>query len=253
MKNLPVIISLLISVICVGVDTNAQVRRTTEEEQIWFGFFNQTRYNNRWGTWLDVHLRTKEDFTNNLSQFLARFAATYYINDEAKLSLGYSFINHFPADNHKNISQPEHRPWQQIQWHDRHTNIRLMHWLRLEERYRRKILNDNELADGYSFNLRARYNILAQFPLSKRKFQKGTFSFVVNNEVFINAGNQIVYNIFDQNRFFVGFHYHVTKSDNLQFGYMNMFQQLAAGDSFRNNHIFRLFYFQNLDLRKSSK
>ena len=128
-----------------------------------------------------------------------------------------------------------------------------MQWFRLEERFRRKILNDDELAEGYGFNFRFRYNFFAQFPLSKRKFQPNTLSFVVNDEVHINFGEQIVYNYFDQNRFFLGFHYHVNKHDNLQFGYMNIFQQLAAGNQYRSVHVARVFYFHNLDLRKKSK
>ena len=61
-----------------------------------------------------------------LSQGMIRAGLTYYVNDDVKLTAGYAFINHFPADNHKNISQPEHRPWQQIQWHTKYPRMRLM-------------------------------------------------------------------------------------------------------------------------------
>jgi hypothetical protein len=49
-----------------------------------------------------------------------------------------------------------------------------------------KILNDDELADGYNFNFRSRYNILLQFALGKQPFKPGTFSFVLSDEVFVN-------------------------------------------------------------------
>ena len=228
----------------------SQTKQTESVQQVWTGYFNQTRFSNKWGAWVDLHLRTKEDFTNNISQAIARLGLTYYITDDAKLTAGYAYVNHFPADNHKNISMPEHRPWQQIQWHTRFPKLRLMQWFRLEERYRRKILNDDALADGYNFNFRLRYNFFSMFPLSKKSFQPGTLSFVVNDEVHVNFGKQVVYNYFDQNRFFLGFTYHVNKHDNLQFGYMNIFQQLAAGNKYRSNHVARVFYFHNLDVRK---
>lgn len=231
----------------------AQTKQTEHVNQVWLGYFNQTRFSNKWGAWADLHLRTKEDFFNNFSQGIIRLGVTYYVNDETKLTAGYAFVNHFPADNHKNISQPEHRPWQQIQWHTKYPKLRLMQWFRLEERYRRKILNDDALADGYSFNFRLRYNFFSQFPLSKKRFQPGTLSFVANNEVHINFGKQIINNYFDQNRFFLGFNYHVNKHDNLQFGYMNLFQQLAAGNKYRSLNTGRLFYFHNIDLRKTKK
>jgi hypothetical protein len=75
----------------------------------------------------------------------------------------------------------------------------------------------------------------AQFPLSKRPFQPNSLSLVLNDELHVNFGKQIIYNYFDQNRFFTGFNYHVNKHDNLQFGYMYLFQQLASGNRYRNN------------------
>jgi Protein of unknown function (DUF2490) len=245
-KYFPILILLLCSNSII-----AQSKVTTDVRQIWTGYFNQTRLIDKWGLWADIHLRTKDNYFNNLSQGIVRLGLTYYLNDDAKLTAGYAFVNHFPADNHKNISQPEHRPWQQIQWHTKYPKLKLMQWFRLEERYRRKIKNNDELADGYNFNFRLRYNILSQFPLSKKRFQPNTFSFVLSNEVFVNFGKQIVYNVYDQNRFFAGFHYHVNKHDNLQFGYMNIYQQLAAGNQYRSTHAARVFYFHNLDLRKS--
>lgn len=233
-----------------GVTVFAQQKETATESQTWLGYFNQTRFSNKWGIWVDAHLRTKEDLFTNFSQGLVRLGLTYYLNDATKLTAGYAYVNHFPADNHKNISQPEHRPWQQIQWHTKYAKLRTMQWVRLEERYRRKILNDDKLADGYSFNFRVRYNFFLQAPLSKKNFAPGTFSFVVNDEVHINFGKEIVYNYFDQNRFFLGFAYHTNAHDNLQVGYMNLFQQLAAGNKYRQLHVLRVFYFHNLDLRK---
>ena len=202
--------------------------------------------------WTDLHLRTKDDFFKELSQSIIRLGLTYYLSDDVKLTAGYAYVTHYPADNHENVSVPEHRPWQQLQWHTRYPKLRLMQWFRVEERWRRNVLNDDELAEGYNFNFRVRYNILSQFPLNKKRFQPGTLSLVFSNEVFVNFGKQIVNNYFDQNRFFAGFHYYVNKHDQLQFGYMNVFQQLAAGNQYKSVSAARLFYFHNLDLRKKN-
>ena len=243
---------LIIFLFILSLNSNlfSQTKQTETIQQAWFGYFNQTRFSNKWGTWTDIHLRTKEDFISDLSQSILRLGLTYYLNDDTKLTAGYAYVSHYPAEGHKNVTMPEHRPWQQLQWHTRNPKLRLMQWFRLEERFRRKILNDDELAEGYNFNFRIRYNFFSMFPLSKNKFQPKTLSFVVNDEVHINFGKEIVYNYFDQNRFFLGFAYHINKHDNLQVGYMNVFQQLAAGNKYRSNHVARVFYFHNLDLRK---
>lgn len=220
--------------------------------QVWLGYMNQTRFTDKWGLWLDLHLRTKEDFVTDFSVGIARFGLTYYLNDDAKLTAGYSFINFFPADAHPDVSQPEHRPWQQIQWHTKYPKLRVMQYLRLEERYRRKLEN-GELTDGYNFNHRLRYNFMLMFPLGKKHFQPKTLSFLFNNEVHINFGEEIVLNTFDQNRFVASFNYHLTSHDNLQFGYMNLYQQLASGNKYRSIHVVRLFYTHALDFRKHDK
>ncbi len=231
----------------------SQVKETRNSNQLWAGYFNQTRFSKKWGMWADLHLRSKENWVDNLSQGIIRLGITYYITDNTKLTAGYAFVNHFLADNHKNISMPEHRPWQQLQWHTNYPRLRMMQWLRLEERWRRKILNVNLLAAGYNFNFRARYNMMLFFPIGRRKFEPGSFSAAVNDELHINLGKEIVNNYFDQNRFFAGINYHLPGKNILQLGYMNIFQQLAAGNKYRSIHTGRLFFFHNIDLRHKKK
>jgi hypothetical protein len=229
-------------------------KETAHVEQVWLGYFNQTRFSEKWGMWADGHLRSKEDFVSDFSLAMARLGLTYYLADKTKLTVGYAYIHFFPSDNHPGTYQPENRLWQQLQWHTQYKKIRTMQWLRLEERYRRKIkLSGEELAAGYNFNFRLRYNLLAQFPLSKKGLAPKTFAFVANDEIHVNFGKEITYNYFDQNRFFVGFSYLVNAHDNLQFGYMNVFQQLAAGNKFRSVNTLRVFYFHNIDLRRKEK
>jgi hypothetical protein len=231
----------------------AQTTSTEHVNRIWLGYFNQTRFSNKWGMWTDIHVRTKENFTDNLSQAFIRLGLTYYVTDAVKLTLGYAYVNDFPSDNHKNISAPEHRPWQQIQWHTKYGKQKMMQWIRLEERYRRKILNDDALADGYNFNFRLRYNLWYEVPFYKSGSDPKSWSFIANDELHINLGKQIVNNYFDQNRFFLGLKYQTGLYSNLQFGYMNLFQQLSAGNRYRNINALRVFYFQNLDLRKKAQ
>ncbi|GAB2827281.1 DUF2490 domain-containing protein [Ferruginibacter profundus] len=229
--------------------STAQTKQTEKLNQVWLGYFNQTRFSNKLGLWTDLHLRTKEDFVNNFSQSIIRLGLTYYINDATKFTLGYAYVTNYPGDNHKQISQAEHRPWQQIQWHTKYGKKRMMQWFRLEEKYKRKILNDSTLADGYGFGWKLRYNFWYEIPLSSKAVVPKAWSFITNDEVHINFGKQIVNNYFDQNRFFLGLKYQVNETSNLQFGYMNVFQQLAAGNKYKSINAARVFFFQNIDAR----
>lgn len=225
------------------------LKSTTHLQQVWLGYFNQTRLTDKFGFWVDLQLRTKEDFFDNLSVSLNRFGLTYYLTDNTKLTAGYAYVVAYPEDNRK-VSIPEHRPWQQVQWNTKYGKKRMMQWIRLDERYRRRLLNDSTLADAYSFNYKLRYNLFYDIPLSRKGIVPKALSFVINDEVHINFGRQIVLNTFDQNRFYLGFKYQLSEHSNLQLGYMNVFQQLAAGNRYRSVNAARLFFFQNLDLRK---
>ncbi len=225
-------------------------RQTTDEQQIWAAYFNQTRLLDKWGLWGDFHFRTTHNFVGEDSKAIVRLGLMYYLNDDLKFTNGYAFINHFPEEGHANVSQPEHRIWHQLQLHTKYGKVRTMQWVRLEERFRRKIKNDNELADGYRFDERIRYNFLLNVPLSKKGIVSKTVSAVLNNEVMINLSKNNVYNVFDQNRLFIGLAYNFNAHSNLQLGYMNVYQQLAAGNKFKNMNSVRIFFFQNLDLRK---
>ena len=226
-------------------------KQTTHIQQAWFGYVNQTRFADRWGIWFDLHLRTKEDFVNDLSTGIVRGGITYFANDRLRFTAGYAYVNFYPADDHPGVSQPEHRPWQQVLWQTPGKKSRLANAIRLEQRYRRKIKDSDELADGYNFNYRARYNTMLTLPLSRKAFAPKTLSLSLNNEIHVNFGKQIINNYFDQNRLFAGFAYHVNAHDYLQFGYMNLFQQLPAGNQYRSFHVARIYFYHNLDLRKS--
>jgi hypothetical protein len=227
----------------------AQTKTIIPYTQFWTSYNNQTRLTNKIGLWGDFHLRTKDHFFDDLSSTIARVGVMYYLNDATKLTAGYAYITNYPMEGTVRINQPEHRPWQQLQWHTNYAKTKTMQWIRLEERYRRNIANDSMLRSGTNFNFRLRYNLFYEIPFTS----KGTptkWSFFLNDEVHINFGKNIVNNYFDQNRFFIGFKYNVSKTDNVQFGYTNVFQQLPAGNRYRNSQVLRVNYFQNLDLRK---
>ncbi len=216
-------------------------------DQLWFGYFNQARLTHKFGLWLDVHYRQTDNFVDRPFQFLFRPALTYFIKDNLRVNVGYAFVNHFPAKD-LDTSRPEHRAWQQIWWNQKYAGLTTLQWLRFEQRFNRKISND-VLEDGYNFNYRLRYNMSFFIPLKGKEMLPKTPFIAVMNEVFLNFGKRILYNTFDQNRFFAGLGYQFTSHLNAQLGYMNIFQQEAPGNKYMSTNTIRLFFFHSLDLR----
>ena len=229
-------------------NVSAQTTKTVHSrEQLWFGYFNQTRFTNKWGMWLDVHYRQTDNFIERPFQFLVRPAVTYFIKDNLRFNAGYTFAAHFPAEG-LTTTRPEHRGWQQIWWNQKYSGLTTLQWLRLEERFNRKVVND-VLQDDIIFTYRLRYNFSFFIPLKGKEIVAKTPFVAIMNEVFLNFGKNVVYNTFDQNRFFAGVGYQFTSHLNAQLGYMNVYQQEASGSSYFSSNVIRLFVFHSLDFR----
>jgi len=221
-------------------------------EQTWLGYIGQFRLADKWSITADAHMRSRENFVNSLSAGVLRAGLIYHLSEVAHLAGGYAYFHYYPADDHSGVAQPEHRPWQQVQWVTNYTSFRLQQRIRLEERFRHKLKDENELAPGYKFNFRARYQLMGFLPLSKTHFGTHTFSLYGGEEVLLNFGKEIIYNSFDHNRLHVGIVYHINKDDNLHLGYLNIFQQQSIGNRYRMVHVLRIYYNHGIDLRRKA-
>lgn len=243
---------LLFITILMVFQSSAQTKNIDTDEQLWLGYFGNYRFGKKSGIWFDAHFRTRDSFIKEARMFILRPGYTFFINNNVRLTAGYSYNHYFAGENHSGIHRPEHRPWQQIQVFAPYERVRLMQWIRFEQRFRKKIKDADEWASGFNFNYRLRYNIMLSIPLNKKKMEDKTWFALVNNEVFFNFGKEIVYNIFDQNRAFAGFGYQFNKHLNFHVGYMNVFQQKASGNQFETIHSIRLFVFHTIHFHKKT-
>jgi hypothetical protein len=240
---------LLIIFCCGTVYGQAPEKNIHSREQLWLGYFNQTRFSNKWGLWMDVHYRMTDHFVDRSFQFLVRPAVTYFIKDNLRINVGYTLATHFPGKG-LHTTRLEHRAWQQIWWNQKYTGLTTLQWLRLEQRFNEKVVNDVK-QEGYNYTFRVRYNFAFFIPLKGKELVAKTPFAAIMNEVFLNFGDKVVYNTFDQNRLFLGFGYQFTPHLNAQLGYMNVYQQEASGNNYFSTHAIRLFVFHTLDLRNN--
>jgi hypothetical protein len=244
MRSFLIIVLLLITASCFAQVPSKVIHN---REQMWLGYFNQTRFSNKWGMWIDVHYRMTDNFVDRPFQFLFRPAVTYFIKDNLRVNVGYTLAEHFPGKGLSTI-RTEHRAWQQVWWNQKYARMSTLQWLRLEQRFNQKVANDVKIG-GYAYTFRARYNFAFFIPLKGHELAPKTPFVAIMNEVFLNFGKNVVYNTFDQNRLFVGVGYQFTSHLNAQLGYMNIYQQEATGNSYFSSHAIRLFVFHSLDLR----
>ena len=178
-----------------------------------------------------------------------RSAVTYFIKDNLRVNAGYTFVSHLPAKGLKTV-RTEHRPWQQISWNQKYPGLTTLQWVRLEQRFNENVAPD-VTREGYIYNFRVRYSFSFLLPLKGNEIASKTPFAVLTDEVFLNFGRRIVFNTFDQNRLFAGFGYQFCSHFTAQLGYMNIYQQESAGNTYWSTHTVRLFVSHVLDLRSS--
>jgi hypothetical protein len=243
-RSTSILLFIFTSLASLGQSTEKHIH---SREQLWLGYFNQTRFGNKLGLWVDIHYRMTDNFVDRPFQFLFRPALTYYIKDNLRVNVGYARAEHFPGKG-LNTTRAEHRTWQQIWWNQKYTGLTTLQWLRLEQRFNEKVVADEKL-DGYNYVFRVRYNFSFFIPLKGKEIISNTPFAALMNEVFLNFGDKVVYNTFDQNRWFAGFGYQFTSHLNAQLGYMNVYQQEGSGNNYFSTHAIRLFVFHTLDFR----
>jgi len=232
---------ILIIISFFSLEGISQEKEFHSDEQLWLGYFNQTKFAEHWGIWTDLHLRTSDQLVGEVRQVMGRVGISFFRSKDLRFTLGYAFVNQTPGEDRNALI--ENRPWQQMMWLTHRNKTKITQWLRFEQRFRKV-----EIGEIYSdrFNFRLRFNSLLQIPIQKKEDSK--YYWVFNEEIFVNFGKEIIYNTFDQNRFFTGISYHHSHSLIFQLGYMNIVQQQESGNQYDIHHCIRFFIFQNLDL-----
>ncbi len=131
---------------------------------------------------------------------------------------------------------PEIRINQDLTYRQKFSGFSIGHRYRMEERFIKKTLNDT-LIKGHKFIERLSYTLSFEYNLLKSKNNFRSLTFKASDGIFINASKYIVYNTFDQNRFYTGLNYQMYKNITIEMGYINIFQQRSSGNEFFNRNI----------------
>ncbi len=214
------------------MNSQTDIQKHQYSKMLWAGYYNQISLNEKWNINSDIQFRTK-NWYQNPSQALIRTGLVYKANQKISLTAGLAHFRFFITDTK---TRGEWRPWQEVSYTDLIGKFQLVQRVRIEERFNQKISGTNTLNE-YSYNWRFRYRIDLQYPLYKTE-EKGIWV-VVGNEIMINAGQNIVYNYFDQNRTYAGINYQANKNITFQIQGMLIWQLLSNGITIDNVTVFR--------------
>ncbi len=247
---------ILILVLCFAgaVVCNAQSgnRSNTSNTNAWLMYFGNHKVSDRWGIHAEVQWRRHDLFSVN-QQLLVRGGIDFYTRNNNRFTAGYGFIRTHPYGEFAAPGDfPEHRIWQQFLTSHSLGKVNLSHRYRLEQRF---IGNANTGSmEGGRYENRVRYMAKLTVPIAK-EWRKPMF-LAVYDEVMLNFGKEVGYNLFDQNRLYGALGFTFSPQMKLEVGYLYQLVQLRSLDSaarnrIENNHTLQIGWFSTLPFVKA--
>jgi hypothetical protein len=210
----------------------------------WVNANSTVRFSDQWSFFAQAEVRHWE-FASNRSEILLRGAGHYDFSPKAMGGLGYVRVDFRPFEDRDNGNRDiiENRLYQQFAIKQTWARATFEHRFRLEQRWFDKAGEDDYYNPGENdYSNRGRYRLQVIMPLNHESIQPGTYFINVNNETFLNLGDDE--KVFDQNRLAFAGGYQFTPNANLQLG---LLWQARRSDNFSR---LQLYYTHNFDLRK---
>jgi hypothetical protein len=226
---------------------NAQTEKNIDHQNlIWTRYYNQLELNDKWSIHSEFDNRV---FIGPISQnlFVVRVQGRRKFSEQVELGAGFVCFSVSTQDPEVilGFNVPEYRGQQDITWKQNWHKIGIVQRYQIEERFFQNFDREG-LTSGTTFFWRFRYRLQGEYTFWKKENQY--LKAIVYDEIMINAGKNVVYNTFDQNRIYVAMQYGVNKNLALELGYMNSFQQRASGVDYYDRNIIRFSIYHKLKI-----
>lgn len=242
MKHFSVVILLFVTSFYCKAQKNI-----TYTNQQWLQYYNQLKFSTELTLYTDLSVRRMNNF-NDWSQITFRTGAGYQLTQNLQGVTGIACFGFYTKNKRSKI---EFRPYQEINSTQSFGKISVQHRLRVEARYFRKI-TDGVITSASDFNFRFRYRLYCSVPVLKMSESITDRKLLLNlgDELFINAGKEITYNMLDNNRLLVGLTFQYNNNLSFTFGYINQFGQRSSQAAYENSDIFTFGIIQKIKLSK---
>jgi hypothetical protein len=208
----------------------------------WYMYFGDHPIGGPWGIHLEGQWR-RHDALLRWQQLLLRPGLNYQVNPHLLLTAGYGYVNtsrygEFPVS----APFPEHRLFQQALLRHEAGRLAFQHRYRLEQRFLGEVSDGPEgrRVDRWRHENRFRYMMRTAIPLP------GNWYLAFYDEIFVNFGENVAANVFDQNRAYAALGRHAGKIGRLEFGFLNQLLQQRNGRVFESNHTLQVALYSTL-------
>jgi len=231
LTNKSIKVSIALVMVLSSFTLFAQKKNVTHGNQQWLQYYNQSVLSKNFTLLTDGGFRWKNSF-NEKSQYLVRTGLGYNLDANIRIAVGMGFLGFY---NENAIFKTEKRPYQEISIKNKIKTLKITHRFRSEQRFF-SYPDDKNTA----FNHRFRYRIMLDLPLfslaSSDTDKK--VSITVGDEILLNAGKEVIFNVFSQNRFLIGTSIPVNKDLNVSLlYYLDYSKSNSPNDYLQNNNV----------------
>ena len=240
----------------------AQPTRVADYNTVgWFVYEGDHGLGKRWAVHTEYQWR-RVQVVRARQQALARLGLTYRLAPRVQLGGGYTSLVTHPYGDYPTagtgVPFPEHRIYEDVTLSDTLGRLALAQRVRLEQRWVGQLNDGARRGDiaSWQYQHRIRYQLAATRPLKGARVDDGEAYLTAFDEVFLNFGQAVGGNIFNQNRIGGGLGYQVRDGFQVELQYLNQITQHADPDPatdlpvFEFNHGFRLGVSYNFTLVK---
>ncbi len=202
---------------------------------VWASYNLQVLLPNQMQILADYQHRRTGDF-ERAYQIGYRAGIGYVFSPAFSSTAGVALFQNYLVE--PNRVDPDYRLWQQVTLKQTIFKLKLENRYRLEQRWVQSTPQNpfNDAPKIYSN--RIRYRAMLQYPLltisSDDEKRKPLLNAVVNNELFIQFGENVSGRYFDQNRFNIGLIGILSPATSVQLGYMNHYSALRTSGAFQS-------------------
>lgn len=227
---------LLLCLVCISFCSLAQNRISDHNTIGWLAINIDPAITKKWSGHIEYQLR-REQLVIGWQQSLLRLGMNYKINPNVSVTAGYVWVVTPPYGDLflSGVRKPftEHRIYEQLITNSNIGRVKLMHRLRLEQRFNGRFSSLDDNQQEYVYTNRARYMPRVDIPLDKNsKAYAALF-----DEIFIGFGKNVGQNVFDQNRIGIMVGYNISKQFKLEGGYLN--QTVQYGREIDGKNVFQ--------------
>jgi hypothetical protein len=253
-KALQLLFVIAFSLNVIGV--KAQVKRKySNNTNGWFMYVGSHKVSAKWGIHLEAQWRRSEIVLHN-QQLLLRTGINYYVNPQVSLTAGYAYVITYPyGELAAPLMFPENRIWEQLNMRSAMGAVEIINRFRLEQRYvNSPVKSGNDFIVGPAvYTNRVRWMNRYSVPFKGKTIEDRSLYLSAYNELYINFGKNVGYNIFDQNRAYLALGYKIPKLGRLEIGYLHQLIMRSNGINLEQNHTLQIGLSSSLEFRKKQE